>query len=167
MLACLVHKNNKDISSKPTKLAPGRSRKEARKEKERAVADERANAKLQRPISDRERFGDVELAIKKARVEGMKSHSEKIAVDSIVAQVNLLRENQAFYQEIHGEDKYRAMIVNLLNKLPGIPPHAVPESVSQEGASTRRAPGSSRKGMEVTIPGEEGFSLSSEQEEDD
>ena len=78
MLACLVHKNNKDISSKPTKLPPGRSRRDARREKERAIADERAKQRLERPISDRERFGDVELAIKKAGVEGMKSHSEKI-----------------------------------------------------------------------------------------
>jgi hypothetical protein len=73
-----MQKNNKDISSKPTKLPPGHSQNEARKEKEHAVADERAKQRLERPISDRERFGDVELAAKKARVEGMKSHSEKI-----------------------------------------------------------------------------------------
>ena len=164
MLACLVHKNNKDISSKPTKLPPGCSRKEARREKERAIADERAKQRLERPISDRERFGDVELAIKKARVEGMKSHSEKIAVDSIVAQVNLLRENQAFYQEVHGEEKYREMIVNLLNKLPGVPAPEATESVSQEGVSSScHAPGSSRKGMEVTILGEDNFSLSDDE----
>ena len=156
MLACLVHKNNKDISSKPTKLAPGRSRKEACKEKERALADERAKARLQHPISDREHFGDIELAIKKTRVDRMKNNSEKIAVDTIVAQVNLLCENQAFYQEVHGEEKYRVMIVNLLNKLPGMPAPAVPKSVFQEGAtSAHRAPGSSWNGMEVTILGKD------------
>jgi len=155
MLACLVHKNNKDISSKPTKLPPGRSRRDARREKERAIADERAKQRLERPISNRERFGNVELAIKKARVEGMKSHSEKIAVDSIVAQVNLLCENQ---------EKYREMIVNLLNKLPGVPAPEATESVSQEGVSSScRAPGSSRKGMEVTILGEDNFSLSDDE----
>jgi hypothetical protein len=115
MLACLMHKNNKDISFKPTKLAPSCSQKEARKEKERALADERAKARLQHPISDREHFGDIELAIKKTRVDRMKSHSEKIAVDTIIVQVNLLRENHAFYQEVHGEERYRAMVVNLLN----------------------------------------------------
>ena len=96
----------------------------------------------------------------------MRSHSKKIAINTIIAHVNLLRENQAFYQEVHGEEKYRAMIVNRLNKLPGIPAPAVPESVSQEGESlVRRAPGSSRKGMEVTIPGEDNFSLSAEKDE--
>ena len=45
MLACLVHKDNKDISSKPTKLPPGRSRKDARKAKDQAVAEERTMAK--------------------------------------------------------------------------------------------------------------------------
>ncbi len=94
----------------------------------------------------------------------MKSHSEKIAVDTTVTQVNLLRENQAFYQEVHREEKYRGMIVNLLNKLPGVPAPEVPESVSQEGASLAcRAPGSSRQGMEVTILGEDNFSLSDDE----
>jgi hypothetical protein len=70
----------------------------------------------------------------------MRSHSKKIAINTIIAHVSLLRENQAFYQEVHGEEKYRAMIVNRLNKLPGIPAPAVPESVSQEGeSSVRRA----------------------------
>jgi hypothetical protein len=90
MLACLVQKDNKDISSKPMKLPPGRSRKDARKAKDQAVAKEHAMAKMQCPISNCEHFGDVDLAIKKARVEGMKSHAEKIAVDAIVSQVNLL-----------------------------------------------------------------------------
>ena len=80
--------------------------------------------------------------------------------------MNLLRENKAFYEEIHGEKQYRTMIVNLLNKLPGIPAPAIPESVSQEGeSSARSAHGSSRNGMEVTIPDKENiFSMS---EEDD
>jgi hypothetical protein len=50
MLACLVHKDNKYILSKPTKLAPGRSWKNARQEKERAVAEKRAKAKAERPV---------------------------------------------------------------------------------------------------------------------
>jgi hypothetical protein len=48
--------------------------------------------------------------------------------------------------------------VNLLNKLPGVPAPEVPESVSQEGASSAcRAPVSSRKGMEVRILGNSTF----------
>jgi len=174
MLACFVHKENKDISCKPTKLASGRTRKDARKEKEQALAEERAKAKEKRPVTDRERVGDVDLAIKKAKVKGMKSHAEKIAVDTIVSQVNLLRENQAFYQEVHGEEQYKKMIVNLLNKLPGVPATEVPGSVCQDDGQssarrdrgTSRTGSSSRKGMEVTIPGEDDISLSDREDDE-
>jgi hypothetical protein len=44
MLACLVHKDNKDISSRPMKLPPGRSRVDVRKEKGRAISEERSKA---------------------------------------------------------------------------------------------------------------------------
>ena len=51
----------------------------------------------------------------------MKSHAEKIAVDMIISQVNVLHENIEFYKEIHqGEVKYKLMIANLLNQLPGV-----------------------------------------------
>jgi hypothetical protein len=92
MLACLVHKDNKDILPKSTKLAPGRSWKNAHQEKESAVAEQRAKAKAERPIplNTHKRYGDVDHAIKKARVAGMQLHAEKIAVDTIISQVNVL-----------------------------------------------------------------------------
>ena len=91
MLACLVHKDNKDISSHPTNLPPGRSRIAARKEKERAISVERGKAKMDRPVPAQETYGDIEIAIKKAKVEGMKSYASKTAMDMIVTQVNLMR----------------------------------------------------------------------------
>ncbi len=73
MLACLVHKDNKDISLKPMKLAPGQSQKNAHQEKESAVAEQRAKVKAEHPVpsNTHERYGDVDHAIKKARVAGM------------------------------------------------------------------------------------------------
>ena len=67
MFACFVHIDNKDLSSKPTKLLPGKSRKDARKDKKRANKEERAVAKLNRPVAEnsRERYGDVDHQIKK------------------------------------------------------------------------------------------------------
>ena len=91
MLACLVHKDNKDISSRPTNLPPGRSRIAARKEKELAISVERGKAKMDRPVPAQETYGDVDIAIKKAKVEGMKSYASKTAMDMIVTQVNLMR----------------------------------------------------------------------------
>jgi hypothetical protein len=148
MLACLVHKDNKDISSKPMKLAPGRSRKNARQEKESAVAEQRAKAKAERPVPSKthERYGDVDHAIKKASVAGMQSHAEKIAVDTIISHVNVLRENAEFYKEFHGEERYKSMIVYLLNQLPGVPKPAETDSSTQESSTPR-----SRKGMEVDL----------------
>jgi hypothetical protein len=85
----------------------------------------------------------------------MKSHAEKIAVDTIISQVNVLWENAEFYKDIHGEEKYKAMIVNLLNQLPGVPNPARMES-STQGSSTPH----SRKGMEVmTFPDDDEHSL--------
>ncbi len=67
MLACLVHKDNKDISSKPTKLAPGRSWKNARQEKESAVAEQRAKAKAERPVPSNNMSGMVMLTMQLRR----------------------------------------------------------------------------------------------------
>jgi hypothetical protein len=148
MLACLVHKDNKDILSKPTKLAPGRTRKNTCQEKEKVLAEERAKAKAECPVpASNERYGDVDHAIKKAKVAGMQSHAEKIAVDSIISQVNVLRENVEFYNEFHGEERYKSMIVNLLNQLPGVPKTA--GTVSSGQSSTP----ASRRGIEVNLTG--------------
>jgi hypothetical protein len=148
MLACLTHKNNKDILSKPTKLAPGRTWKNACQEKEKVVTEQRAKAKAEHPVpSSHEWYGDIDYAIKKAKFAGMQSHAEKIAVDSIMSQVNVLRENAEFYKEFHGEERYKLMIVNLLNQLPGVPKTA--GTVSSRQLSTP----ASRGGMEVGLTG--------------
>ena len=61
-------------------------------------------------------YGDVDHAIKKVRVAGMKSHAENIAIDTIISQVNVLWENSELYKEIHGEERYKTKIVNLLKQ---------------------------------------------------
>jgi hypothetical protein len=79
MLVCFVHKYNKDILSKPTKLAPGRTQRNACQEKEKVFAEERAKAKVERPVpASHKQFCDVNHAIKKAIVAGMQSHAEKL-----------------------------------------------------------------------------------------
>ncbi len=45
ILSCLVHKENKDITTKPTTQPPGHTRFEARGRKEKALGDEQAAAK--------------------------------------------------------------------------------------------------------------------------
>ena len=117
ILTILVHKDNKDISSSPTRLPPGDSCKDARKKKAKELADERKAAKSERPV---EKYGDVDHQMKKVRVDGMRSQVEKNKIDSIVSQINVMRDNAEIYKSMFGEDKYRKKIGNLMNKLPGL-----------------------------------------------
>jgi len=68
ILSCLIHKDNKNISTKPTEQPPGHLRIEARGRKEKALEVERAVAKADRPV---EKYGDVDHQLKKIRLEGM------------------------------------------------------------------------------------------------
>ena len=49
----------------------------------------------------------------------MQSFTEKIAVDSIIAQINVMRDNKEEYILIYGEEKNKNFIANLLRQLPG------------------------------------------------
>jgi hypothetical protein len=100
----------------PTRLPPGDTQEAIRKEKEQALLDEQATAKAKRPMTQ----GDVDHQIKVARVAGMRSHVEKQNLESIVMQINVICENEQTYKSIYGEVKYQQMIVNLMNKMPGL-----------------------------------------------
>jgi hypothetical protein len=52
-------------------------------------------------------------------VQGMQSSAEKIAVDSIIAQKKVMRDNKEEYILNYGEEKYKNFITNLLRQLPG------------------------------------------------
>ena len=70
-----------------------------------------------RPVEHRpEKYGNVDHQIKKARVQGMQLQAEKIAVESIILQVNVMKENADLFKSMHGVDKYKSMIVNLFSK---------------------------------------------------
>ena len=78
----------------------------------------------------------------------MQLHAEKLKVDNITSQVNILWENVELYKEIHGEDRFKSMIVNLLNQLPGVPNNA--GTVSSRQTSTP----ASCQVMEVDLAGD-------------
>jgi hypothetical protein len=122
ILSCLVHKDNKDISTKPTEQPPGHSRIEARGRKEKALEVERAVAKADRPV---EKYGDVDHQLKKIRVEGMQSQvlknrvdAIKTNVDAIRIQIKLMQKMESVYVRKMGQSKYDDMIVSLINQLP-------------------------------------------------
>jgi hypothetical protein len=72
ILSCLIHKDNKDISTKPTEQPPGHSRIEARGRKEKALEVERAVAKADRPV---EKYGDVDHQLKRLEWRGCNPRS--------------------------------------------------------------------------------------------
>jgi hypothetical protein len=91
VLSLLVHKDNKDISTKPTMLPPGPTLKMVREKSKQIIMEERTAAKLNHPVEDvcadglarTENLGDVERDTKRAQVDGMRSVIEKHRVDSI------------------------------------------------------------------------------------
>ena len=52
-------------------------------------------------------------------MQGMQTSGEKIAVDLIIAQINVTRDNKEEYVLIYGEEKFKNCIANLLCQLPG------------------------------------------------
>ncbi len=117
MLAILVHKDNKDISTNPTKLPPGDTQKEARKKKADEMTEERATARAAHPVNI---YDNIDHELKKAKVNGMRSQVEKNLVESIVSQINVMRQNEEIYTSMLGKTKYQEKIVQLINKLPGL-----------------------------------------------
>ena len=128
ILSVLVHKDNKDISTKPTKQPPGPTRTEVRENKTKEIAKERLAAKAQRPIEVLqadgtvavEKYGDVEHQTKKAKVDGMRSVIDKNRIDGIMSQISVMRGLEDIYVARMGRDEYERRLVNLANQMPGM-----------------------------------------------
>jgi hypothetical protein len=119
MLCCFVHKDCKDISTQPTTLPAGNTRKDVRANSREVLGKERERAKEDRIVGG-ERYGDVEHQLKKARVVGMEAQAAKLNVETIQAKLMLLKEHADLYKATHGEEVYNKMVVDLLNKMTGL-----------------------------------------------
>jgi hypothetical protein len=114
MLACFVHKDCKDISMRPMELPPGRTRVEAREDSRRTLEGEREVATSKRPS---EQVTDVERQLKQARVVGMKAQAAQIAIQTIQAKIQTLRENSDVFIEINGQRAYNEMLAGLVSRM--------------------------------------------------
>ncbi len=110
--------------TRPTQQPPGHSCIEARERKEKALGGKRAAAKADRPVK---KYGDVGHQLKKVRVEGLQSQvaknrvdAIKTRVDAIRAQIDMMQQMESIYVRKIGQDKYDAMIVLLMNQMPGM-----------------------------------------------
>ena len=105
ILSVLVHKDNKDLSTRPAKQPPGPTRTAVRGEKKEETEKERSAAKAQMPIKVAqpdgtivvEKYGDVEHEAKKAKVDGMHSVIDKNRVDAIMSQISVMRGLEEIY----------------------------------------------------------------------
>jgi hypothetical protein len=62
-------------------------------------------------------YDNVDHQLKKVKVDGMCSQVEKNLVESIVSQVNVMRQNEEIYKSMLGMTKYQEKIVQLMNNL--------------------------------------------------
>ena len=128
ILSVLVHKDNKDISTRPTKQPPGPTRAAVREKKTKEMEKERSAAKAQRPVGvvqpdgtvTVEKYGDVNHQSKKAKVDGMRSVIDKNRVDAIMSQISVMRGLEEIYVGRMGRDEYERRLVNLANQMPGM-----------------------------------------------
>ena len=128
ILSVLVHKDNKDISTRPTKQPPGPTRAAVREKKTKETEKERSAAKAQRPVGvvqpdgtvTVEKYGDVDHQSKKAKVDGMRSVIDKNRVDAIMSQISVMRGLEEIYVARMGRDEYERRLVNLANQMPGM-----------------------------------------------
>ena len=63
--------------------------------------------------------------MKKARVDGMRFQGDEIATNTIVKQIQVMRENADVYKMTMGEAKYNEQLVALINRMPGMTATAV------------------------------------------
>jgi hypothetical protein len=128
LLSVLVHKDNKDLSTRPAKQPPGPTRAAVRGKKKEETEKERSAAKSQRPIKVAqpdgtivvEKYGDVEHEAKKAKVDGMRSVIDKNRVDAIMSQISVMCGLEEIYVGRMGREEYERRLVNLVNQMPGM-----------------------------------------------
>ena len=99
---------------RPMDLPPGRTRVEAREESRRTLEGEREVATSKRPS---EQVTDVERQLKQARVVGMKAQAAQIAIQTIQAKIQTLRENSDVFIEINGQRAYNEMLAGLVGRM--------------------------------------------------
>ena len=62
-------------------------------------------------------FAEVEHQLKQARVVGMKAQAAQIAIQSIQAKIQTLRENADVFIEMNGQQAYNKMLAGLVTRM--------------------------------------------------
>jgi hypothetical protein len=121
ILSVLVHKDNKDIVTNPSKQPPGPMRIKVR---------EKAVDKLDQTVEVQDDNGavktiklrDVEIDAKRAQVDGMRSIIEMNRLDSVERKITIMQKMEQVYVSRFGREWYEKQLLNLVNQLPGMLP---------------------------------------------
>ncbi len=89
------------FQQKPTTQPPGHTCKVARDQRARALEEEQAVQKANRPV---ERYGDVDHQMKNVKVAGLQSVVKKNQVDAIVSQLDVMQRMKDVYVKIIGQE---------------------------------------------------------------
>ena len=100
---------------RPMDLPPGRTRVEAREDSRRTLEGERDEVATSKRPS--EQVTDVERQLKQASVVGMKAQAAQIAIQTIQAKIQTLRETSDVFIEINGQRAYNEMLAGLVSRM--------------------------------------------------
>ena len=129
LLACMVHRMNKEVATNVSSLRPGQTREEQHENAAERIVMERQIAR-----NARKRDNDEEDTTHKR----LRNHIGMMSViksqnDVVSVQLCLYNENRQAFIATMGEDAYNQKIIDLLNKLPD--PSAV-NNLAGDTAST-------------------------------
>ena len=119
LLACMVHRGNKEIATQCSLLAAGQTREVQRGNAAARVAAERADARKKRRKQD----NDVNL-VRRIHVNIGETSLIKSRNDLVATQLQLYNDNKSSFVAAMGQEAYDHKIIELLKKLPD--PEKVP-----------------------------------------
>ncbi len=123
LLACMVHRCNKEIATICSSLPAGQSREMQRSNAAARVAAERATERAATKKARREK-DDEDLRVRRIRANIGETSLIKSRNDLVATQLELYNNNKASFIAALGQEAYDNKIIELLNKLPD--PEQVP-----------------------------------------
>ena len=113
LLACMVHRTNKEIATKCSSLPASVTREVQRSNAAARVAAERLEARNERKRRERDDITGLRIRNNMGQTSLIKSRNELV-----MTQLRLYNENKEAFVATMGQEAFNAKIMELLNKLP-------------------------------------------------
>ena len=113
LLACMVHRTNKEIATQCSSLPAGSTREVQRNNAAARVAAERSAARKERKKRENEDITGQRIRNSMGQTSLIKSRNELV-----MTQIRMYNENKDAFVATMGQDAFNAKIMELLNKLP-------------------------------------------------